>query len=354
MVRHLALAAAAWLALTSGAAGAIAQGRDARSGDKKEAVRRLAAGDRKLARGDKLAARGKIEQAFAEFEAALAEYNAAYQAYADAQIFFPIAQAEQRLGRYLDALQHYQQLLAHADQLTAQVKSQVQVQLNEVKKNLAAVVLEVEPAGAVIRVDGREVARSPMSQPVFVEPGTHTLGVARSGFKTIEEKVDLAPGKELRRRIRLEQVTGTVEKKEPPVVPPVVEPRPREPEPERPSAVPVWIGVGLTGALVIGGTATGFAALSKHGQFRDDALDETAREEARRDGKQLAGITDIVLGGALVAAGVTTYYYLWVYRPRAARAERLEPDEVEGPEEALQVAPLLGDGVAGVAAWVRF
>jgi tetratricopeptide (TPR) repeat protein len=319
-------------------------------GDKKEAVRRLARGDRQLSRGDRLAARGRIEEAFARFEAALAEYEAAYQAYPDPQIYFPIAQAEQRLGRFLDALQRYQDLLAEAKGLSDELRDQAQVHLDEVKKNLAALVLDVTPDGASVLVDGKEVGRSPMSQPVFVEPGKHSYEVTRDGYRAAEGGMDLAPGVETRRRIELERERPDVVRK----------PRRRDLAAERrrrealeaaarrPSAVPVWVGVGVTGALAVSAGITGFGALSKHDQFEDPMRGPAQREQARVDGERLAGITDILLGAAVVGAGVTAYYYFAIYRPRAARADRAEALGAER-ESALQLAPVLGDGVAGLA-----
>ncbi len=80
-VRRAALLVAAIVAL--GGAQPVSAQPEGGDKEKKEAVRRLAQGDRQLARGDKLAERGKIEEAFTRFEAALAEYEAAYEAYPD-------------------------------------------------------------------------------------------------------------------------------------------------------------------------------------------------------------------------------------------------------------------------------
>ncbi len=228
----------------------------------------------------------------------------------------------------------------------------MQVHLDEVRKNLAALVLEVTPDGATILVDGKEAGRSPMSQPIFVEPGKHSYEVTRDGYRdgrgrhgSRARQGDAAahpsssasgprwPGSgragaissaERRRRAALEA------------------------EAQRPSAVPVWIGVGVTGALAVGAGITGFAALSKHNQFEDPMRSPAQREQARADGERLAGITDILLGGAVVGAGVTAYYYFAIYRPRAARADRAAELGAER-ESALQLAPVLGDGVAGLA-----
>lgn len=309
------------------------------TGDKKEALRRLADGDRKLARGDKLAARGKIEQAFAQFEAALADYQAAYEAYPDPQIYFPIAQAEQRLGRFVEALQHYQELLSDSKALSPQLRAQVQARLDEVRKNLAALVLDVEPSGADILVDGKPAGRSPMTQPIFIEPGQHTYAISRSGYRAEEGKVDLLPGKELRRRVRLRKEAGKVARR------PARRPTRRPVAPvERPSSVPLWIGVGVTSALVIGGTVTGIGAASKHSQYEDEALSVEARRAARTDGQRLARFTDIAFGGAIVAGAATAWYYLAVYRPRSTEAEA-----AAARSDALRLEPVVGPDGAGLA-----
>ena len=316
----------------------------------------LADGDRKLRRGDKLQERGKMEEAYAEYEEALVAYQAAFEAYPDPQIFFPIAQAEQRLGRFVESLQHYQQLLEEGKGLSAELRTRVQEAIIDVKRNLAAVLLEVEPDGASILVDGREVARSPMSQPVFVEPGKHTYAVTREGYTPVEGTMDLLPGKEMRKRIALERmpvVVGDDTK-------PTDDPAPVDRGPRRPSRAPLWIGVGVTGALAVAGTTTGIMAMSRHGRFQDESLSPTEREDARTSGKQLAGVTDVLLGGAVVGALVTAYYYYAVYQPRvqAADAGAGAPDEYDSDDEveeaALRFAPVLGDGMAGVAAFGTF
>lgn len=315
------------------------------SGDKKEAIRRLARGDRHLRRGDRLAERGNIERAFKRFEAALTEYEAAHEAYPDPQIYFPIAQAEQRLGRFVDSLQHYQQLLAEPDVLSPELRTQVEGHVAEVKKNLAALVLEVEPEGATILIDGEDAGRSPTSEPIYVEPGEHRYEVSKRGYRTAEGALDLSPGQETRRRIELERERAVAAERPRKRVQRPRRPRPRvEREPDdRPSSVPLWIGISVTSALAVGAGATGLATLGKHDQYEDPARELAERERARRDGQRLATITDVLLGGAVLGAGATAYYYFAIHRPRAERAE-------EAPRaDAVQLAPVIGDGLAGVA-----
>ncbi|HEY8142976.1 MAG TPA: PEGA domain-containing protein [Kofleriaceae bacterium] len=321
---------------------------------KKKARDLLVEGDKKLKRGDQLLKRGKMEDAFAEFELGLVDYQAAFESYPDPQIYFPIAQAEHRLGRFVEALQHYQQLLAEGRNITPALRDTVERELQEIKKNLASVVLDVKQDGAVILIDGREAGRTPTVAPIWVEPGQHTYAVTAKGYTPVEGKMDLLPGKELRRKITLEPMPVVVKGGDSDPGAGTAQVTKSAPAVDPPSRTPLWIGLGVTGALAISGSITGFAALSKHSKYRDESLSEGQREDARRDGKQLAGVTDVLLGGAVVAALVTAYYYYGVYQPRARAAGESQesPDgvDVEEEETAWRIAPFVGDGSAGVAA----
>lgn len=333
---------------------------------KAKAVELLGSGDKKLARGQKLYEKGDIEKALADYESALADYQAAYEAFPDPKIYFPIAQAEQRLGRFVDALQHYQQLLEEGKDIPAQLKTQVQRELIEVKKNLSAVVIEAQPEGAIVLIDGTQVAKTPMDQPVFVEPGAHSLTVKLEGFRTVDRKVDLAMGKEFRDRIVLVADGGDGAGGDGKTTGGAVASGGADLDrgPDRPSKALLVVGISVSSALLVAGTVTGFMAISKHSTFQDDALEDDERETARRDGKQLAGLTDVFLGAALVGGLVTTYYYFGVYKPgRAAAADaeggggdedEVDADEEEEEETAWRLAPVVGGDFAGVAASGRF
>lgn len=294
----------------------------------------LLEGDKKFRRGERLLQRGKMEDAFVEFELALAEYQAAYELYPNPQIFFPIAQAEQRLGRFVEALGHYQQLLDEGNKLSAELRSQAKVNILEVKKNLAAFMLEISPDTSVILIDGKEVAAGPLSQPLFLEPGEHTYAVKAEGHIPIEGKVDLLPGKELRKRVALKRQPVVVAEPKQEILAPTV-----DAPTSRPSKTPLWIGLGATGLFTVSATVTGFVALSKHSSFNDSGLSDAERESAREDGKRMATTTDLLAGAAVVSGLVTAYYYYGVYKPALERSER-----------QLTLSPVIGADMAGVAA----
>ena len=68
--------------------------------------------------------------------------------------------------------------------------------------------------------------------------------------------------------------------------------------------------MGLTGAFAVGATVTGILALNKKSDFEAaNGSDAVAAEELRGDGQTLNLVTDIMIGGAILAAGATAVIY---------------------------------------------
>jgi hypothetical protein len=84
----------------------------------------------------------------------------------------------------------------------------------------------------------------------------------------------------------------------------------------------VYIGLAATGALAIGGTVTGLMALGKRSDYnaQNDGTHPDAANDLKSQGNTLNLVTDILFGGALVAAGITSVVYF--SRPSASAASR--------------------------------
>jgi TolB-like protein len=86
-----------------------------------------------------------------------------------------------------------------------------------------------------------------------------------------------------------------------------------------PSHRSAWIAYGLAGALLVGGGATGYVAKSRYDDLeakRGTPGYATAYASDRRSIRTTALAADVMLGGAVVAAGVGTW--LWFRADRAA------------------------------------
>jgi hypothetical protein len=108
----------------------------------------------------------------------------------------------------------------------------------------------------------------------------------------------------------------------------------------------VLVAGGATAALLVGAGVTGIMALGKHSDFesKNDGADPAGADKLRKDGKTLNLVTDVLLGGAVVGAAITTF--LFVSRPT-----------VEAPAKDTGrrfVAPVIGANGGGVVFLTTF
>ena len=313
------------------------------------AMAQPASQDKKLAK--KLIAQGDALYARGEYKAALDKYRAAYEAYDSPKIFYTMAATEEKLGQDLEALYHYQQLLADAGaELSEDLRKEVELKIGALHSRNAIVVFMVEPQGAQILIDSTESELAEAGEPVVLLPGVHDVVITKQGFKTVEKTLDLKPGDRPVERIELAPAQPRVAGKggkggkggERPT------------EPGRPSSGRGVLVAGVVGtSLLAGGTVVlGLMALSKHGVYVDGTKPMQERLDARDQGKSFALVADILLAGAVVTGGFTTYWYFAVWKPRAAARER-EPGAPAGA--SLQaVSPWVSDDGAGVLFSGRF
>jgi hypothetical protein len=116
----------------------------------------------------------------------------------------------------------------------------------------------------------------------------------------------------------------------------------------RPITGGVWAGVAATGVLTVATVITGALALSKHSDYQtaNNGTDPSNAQSIRSTGETLNVITDVCLGGAVIAAAVTTI--LFVGRPTV---ESPAPAQMG---ERFRVLPTVGTSGGGLAILGRF
>jgi hypothetical protein len=79
----------------------------------------------------------------------------------------------------------------------------------------------------------------------------------------------------------------------------------------RPVPVSVFVGLGATGLLAIGAGVVGVMASGKHSDFetQNDGSNPTEAQSLKDSGQTLNLVTDALLGGAVVAGGITAVLY---------------------------------------------
>lgn len=317
---------------------------------KADARKLLDGGDAFLKKGDALLKRKKAADAKAQYERALAAYQKAYELVPNPQILYPIAIAEEKLLMWPEAARDFKRFLTRAPDASPKLRAEAEKRLEAVKLNLGVLTLVVTPADANVEVtlDGAVIGRTPDLEPLYLPAGEYTLAFSADGYQPLEQKVAVETGSESERTFELQPIPIIVETPKPP---------PRvEPEivlPPAPSRVPVFLTTGLAIGLAAGATATGLLAVGKHNTFMDESVSLQRREDAQSSGKRLALLTDGLIIGSVVAAGIATYYYVKVYRPKvrardeSARKQRAQFDEFASAPKVL-VTPWVERSAGGL------
>ena len=296
-------------------------------------------GDTNLKKGDYFARKGRQAEAKAAFERALAAYLKAWEAGAAPTLHYQLGLVYDKLGKSLDAAKQYRKFLSDAKDARGDERSNAQERLDVLMGAFGAVTINVDPVGASLELGGNPIGIAPLADPLLLLPGEYTLTISADGFVPQEAKLSVEAGSEAERKFTLDKVTIIVET-------PKQAPVGRE-LPDGTIAPPpvskrwLWVGGGVTIALAGVATTTGILASKRHGVFTAAGSTDEERADARSSGRTLAFITDLTIGATLVAAGVTTYYYLTDYRPRAQ-------GKVTGAERTA-LAPWLGSDGGGLA-----
>ena len=148
--------------------------------------------------GNTLLGRGKHAEA-------LAAFDEANRLYPSARLQFNRAQALQGLpGREVETLEALLRFLDEAREPPAALRAAADKEVRRLRRELALVRVDVEPPGATIIIDGREVATAPMTRSHVVRPGPLRLEVRKAGHAPFgPEPLTLVAGQELRRQVLL-------------------------------------------------------------------------------------------------------------------------------------------------------
>lgn len=123
-----------------------------------------------------------------------AAFLAAWRIKQHYQIASNLGVAELRLGKHRDAAEHLSWYLREAPAERTAQRQRAEILLKEALAKVAAITITTEPEGAEVKVDGAGVGRTPLSLPVFLEPGRHVIGAELDGYKPAQEQIEPAAG----------------------------------------------------------------------------------------------------------------------------------------------------------------
>lgn len=319
----LALFAASCLALLAATTGVAAAGPE--SGKAGAAPGDKAAGaspaDNKIQEARDHYDRGLKLYDSGDYDAARVEFERAYQIAPSYRILYNIGLVQRQKQDYVGALRNFELYLSEGGASLPDVRrKQVEGEIAEIRSLIASATVETNVPEAEIFVDDVPVGKTPLREPVLLNPGRRRITATKRGrlpaAKVVEVagrdkltvKLDLAEGKQL---IVLNKPVRRVP----------------------------WIGWGVTAVLAGGAAFTGVTALganSDNKEQRDlagvsaDDLDASS-SKARTFGL----VTDGLVVGAVVAAGISTYYTIKWGQEYSIEDERYERKQREQQRQAL-------------------
>lgn len=249
----------------------------------------------------------------ARYEEAYREFTAAYQASPSWKILGNLGIAAMKLERDGEAIEAFQKYLAGGQAtLAAEEKEQFQRDLGTLQAGVVRLNIDVNLPG-VILTDERlpvtgSVVRNTYSSgdqhfAIGVRAGHHKITASATGYEPAVWEVEAVSGVaqshvfELKRPAPAGAGGGGVAPGG---------------SAERPTPTGVYVGLAATGVFAVGAGVVGALALGKKSDF-DDANKGTDVSNAKdlHDGvKTFNLVTDVLIGAAVVSAGVTTYLYL--------------------------------------------
>lgn len=130
-----------------------------------------------------------------DYAKAAEHFRECYELVSHPDTLFNLAKAELKLGEEVLAARHLRELLTlHRTAATPDMRSFAERQLGELERKLGRLQIVVTPEDAVVLVDGKEVGKSPLADPVYVEPGEHSVVAKKQGFREGSKSASVLKG----------------------------------------------------------------------------------------------------------------------------------------------------------------
>jgi len=275
-----------------------------------------------------------IRKALQEYE--LGNWAEAKVFFSDAHTLFPnartlrgLALTSYALRDYVQAISYFEQSLTNPVQpLSPQLQTGAREFLEQAKRFVARVKLNVEPASASLRIDDAAVTPD-AGGTIQLNPGQHELVVSAPGYDTLTRRWQVEAGARSELNLQLRSQAAPA----PPLV--AAAPAaaisseqaaaPTQPQDEGGGSVGPWILVGVSGALAIGGgvllgvTASDISSVEDAEKNTPWSEVESAYERA--PAYSAAGFAMLGVGVAGVAIGLA-----WAFWPDDQGEERVALD----------------------------
>lgn len=242
------------------------------------------------------------------FEGALVEFTAAYKLTGNYKLLYNIGICQQQSRDYVAAADSFRKYLKDGGtEISAERKADVEDRLSKLALSVSRVRIVTDaPAGTVVTVDGAQVGTIPLGEPVSVKIGTRVFSFTTNG-KTVAKTVEIISGDNKPVNLMMADAVGNGQ---PPPPSPTTPEKPIEKVDDGPSFPwPLWA---IT--AVLGGSAavTGVLAVKQRNDFEEKqatfGVNPSELEDKKSNAQTLGIVTDVLLAGTIVSAGLATYF----------------------------------------------
>jgi hypothetical protein len=285
----------------------------------------------------------KVEEAYREF-------RTAYDVSGSPKILGNMGFCAMRLERDGEAIEAYSRYLREVSDIDADERAQIVRDLQTLTVGVARLTIEVDKPGVRIidvriPVRGERVTNTygPVTGKldIGVRPGHHVITAKLNDHEDATWEVDaFAASREKNTFVMRPRLVAQPT------------PMPGPGDSGRGPNVGPWIVMGIGGAMILGGTVTGFVALGKTSDIDDKCPNDTCPrtfdlDSERSSAKTFVRITDVLLiGGGLVTAGGLGWLLL------SGRGER-EPAKGASRSRVSIPMPIAGCGPDGCRASMK-
>jgi len=124
---------------------------------------------------------------------AVVEFQRSYELTHHFAVLYNIGQVYVSLAKPVEAVDAFTRYLTDGGiKIKAARRLEVEQEIARQKARIATVEIRGLPDGTTVRLDGKEIGKAPITAPLLVGVGTHTLAAAAEGYEPTEQTIDVA------------------------------------------------------------------------------------------------------------------------------------------------------------------
>ncbi len=134
-----------------------------------------------------------------DYHGALEAFEEAHRIRPKPHVLYNIAMCQKALFLYTQALETFEHYLQRAgDTPTPDLRQPAAKAISQIEQLVGRLRIEAIPEDATISVDGQREGTTPLTSPILLNPGHHTVRIEAAGYQPYESGVTVVSGAEVR------------------------------------------------------------------------------------------------------------------------------------------------------------